>query len=172
MREGIAYHVLLEPDPATDLRLFGSCVSHFISGDPGAGSDPYYRLELAERLIAEFRPGGEVPPDILIALADGFQDFVTGNWPDASIHRNFPVRGLVRDRAYQQRVDWLGELPSGECILIQDVCLGPKQYQNQAGVKLAELKAIAELLTTQRKTPVAAAFLHLPATATLIEVSL
>ncbi len=169
-REGLVYHALPEPDPATDQRVLATCVSHFISGDPGTHSDAHYRLELAGGLLREFRPGGEIAAERLTEIADGFHDFVSGNWPDAEVQRNLPLRGEVHDRAYQQRVDWLATLPSGERILIQDVCMGPKQYQSQSGVKLAEVRLLRDLLQHQLGQPVAAAFLHFPATATLIEV--
>ncbi len=168
--EGIAYHAMGEPDPATDLRVFGTCMSHFLVGDPGRDTDPAYRQELAEGLLESFRPGGEVPDNYLPAIADSLQDFIAAHWPGVRVRRNLPLRGKIANRLYQHRIDWLGELPTGGHVFIQDTCLGPKQYQNQAGIKLAEVRLLRELLEAQLGTPVAAAFVHLPAVATLIEV--
>ncbi len=168
--EGITYHPVGEPDPATDLRVLGACVSHFLVGDPGSETDPAYRQELAEGLLDSFRPGGEVPAALFPSLADSLQGFIAAHWPGVRMRKNLPLRGKIDDRLYEHRIDWLGECATGEYILIQDVCLGPKQYQNQAGIKLAEVRLLRELLATQLGAPVAAAFVHLPAVATLIEV--
>ena len=163
---------LPEPDPATDLRLLSRCASHFIAGDPGNEAEEAYRLELAEALLQDFRPGGAIPAEQLLRLSEGFQDFTTANWPRAIVSRQLPLRGTVADRHYASQLDWVGELSGSGCILIQDVCLTPKQYQAQAGAKLAELRLQAELLSRCHGKTVTTAFLHQPALGTLTEVQL
>ncbi|MBB4077832.1 ATP-dependent exoDNAse (exonuclease V) beta subunit [Lewinella aquimaris] len=170
--ETYAYFHPAEPDPATDLRLYARCISSFIAGDPGPRSGDAVREELAYGLLANFRPGGEVAPDQLIAAANSFQQFTDGNWPDANIVRNWPLRGELGGRRYRGTIDFLGEMPGGACVLIQDVCLGPKQYQAQMGARMAELRLQSELIERIHGGKVAAAFLHLPATGCLNEVVL
>ncbi|MCP9235088.1 exodeoxyribonuclease V subunit beta [Lewinella sp. JB7] len=161
-----------DPDPATDPRLYARCLSHFIAGDPGRGSQMEVREELVVGLLENFRPGGLIPSEEVMRVADAFQDFTEGSWPQADVRRNVPLRGQVRERQYSTSIDFLADLPEGACVLIQDVCLGAKQYQTQAGLKLAELRLQAELITRISGRPVAAAFLHLPACGCLNQVAL
>ncbi len=165
----IRYASLAEPDPAVDLRAYARCVGTFIAGDPTT-ADVVYRQELAEQLLAEFLPG--VPADIeaMLRQSDGFRGFTEANWPEAEVHRHLALRGRVADRKYTQQLDWLGVLPDDECVLIQNICLSPKQFQQQQGLKLAELRLQSELLQRVYGKRVVAAFLHTPATATLMEL--
>ena len=167
----IQYQALAEPDPAIDLRVYARCVSTFIAGDP-IGERESYREELAEQLLAEFQPGGVVPIPHLLQQADGFRDFTEVNWPEAEVRRHLALRGRVGDRGYVHQLDWLGLLPDDECILIQDVCSTPKQFQQQLSLRLAELRLQTELLQRLHGKRVVSAFLHTPATASLTELVL
>ena len=165
----ISYATLAEPDPGVDLRAYARCAATFIAGDP-TGGDAAYRHELLEQLLVEFLPGVPIDAAEVLQQADGFHEFTGANWPQAQVHRHLALRGHVAERQYAQQLDWLGVLPDDECILIQNVCLAPKQYQQQQGLKLAELRLQSELLRRLYGKRVVAAFLHTPATAELVEL--
>jgi hypothetical protein len=170
--QDVNYHPIPEPDPATDLKLLSRCIASFISGDPGPQADEDYRLELAEGLLADFRPGDQVHASDLLQSSDDFHDFTSANWPRATIYRHLPLRASTHSRRYDSAIDWLAEQPDGNCILMQYVHLSPKQYRAQSGLKMAELRLQAELLSQHYGKAVTTAFLHLPATGTLTEVAL
>ncbi|NJB85512.1 ATP-dependent exoDNAse (exonuclease V) beta subunit [Lewinella marina] len=155
-----------------DVRLYGRCVSIFLAGDPGCKAEPEYRHELAEQLIADFGPGAEAEPETLLQLSEAFHAFHGTRWPQATLHAQYPLRGTVGNRRYDKCIDWLFELETGGWVLFYDVCLSPKQFQQQAGLKMAELKLQAELAARQLGGPVSAAYLHFPVQSCLNEIKL
>ena len=170
--EARAYTTVADPDPATDLRTYARCVAHFISGDPGETADPEYRRELAVNLLDDFLPGGDPEPEDMLRISTAFHTMCATQWPEARFRSRVALRGTSGQRYYERPVDWLGERPDGSFILLFDVCLPPRQYQQQAGLRLAELKLQAELLEQERGAPVRAAFLHFPGQGTVSEVNL
>ncbi|WP_116124241.1 UvrD-helicase domain-containing protein [Lewinella sp. IMCC34183] len=168
----LRYVDLPEPEPATDQRVLARCIAHFLAGDPVAGGDQDYRRELATGLLDDFAPGGDPEPDTLLHASDGFHSLRDSNWPDATFRCRVAVRGTVRGHRYGGHIDWLGEQPDGSLILLQDVCLSGKQFQQQSALRIAEVKLLAEVLHQSTSAPVTAAFLHFPGTGELAEVPL
>ncbi|THH41339.1 UvrD-helicase domain-containing protein [Neolewinella litorea] len=170
--EAVHYAGTPDVDPAVDHRLFGRCVSAFMAGDSGEGLDPEYRRELAESLITDFLPGQPADAEHLLDLSVAFHDFHRTNWPGAELHCQYPLRGRVSHRRYDKCVDWLLGLGNAEYILMYDVCLPPKQYQQQAGLKMAELRLQAEVAKQVLGAQILAAYLHFPAQGCVNEVKL
>lgn len=169
--EPLTYIQLDEPDPATDLRQYARCASAFLAGDPH-GADRSYREEVAQALLYDHQPGGAIDVAQLLAQSDSYNDFTEAHWPAAKIHRHLALRGQVGQRYYDRQVDWLAVLPDDSCVLIQDVCTAPKQFQQQIGIRLAELRLQTTLLERLYGKQVTSAFLHTPATGCLTELVL
>ncbi|MGB3800322.1 MAG: UvrD-helicase domain-containing protein [Lewinella sp.] len=164
------YHNPPEFDPATDVRTLARCLSVFITGDPGPDEDAAYRSELAEDLLADWLPGGEIDVRLFLDLSSDFRAALVRHWPESQISRLVPLRGQTAGRGYHKPVDWLVKT-SGETVLIMDVCQSAKQLPTQIGARMAELRLQVELLD-QNGTPISRAYLHMPALGQLMEVHL
>ena len=164
------YFVPPEFEPATDSRTLSSCLSIFLGGDPRETGGRDYRMELAEGLLTEWVPGGEVDPNVLLQASDAFQEFVAASWPGASVRRHFPVSGTCGGRVYRGKLNWLFFTDETTCVLIMDVCQPAKQFTARLGVSLAELRLQCQILEQSSGYRVASAYLHAPLLGQLIEV--
>ncbi len=167
----VTYASLNEPEPATDLRAYARCIAHLQSGDPGEEADEAYRRELASRLLEDFHPGGDPDPAELLLASSAFRSLLDANWPEAVFTTRFPVRGVSDNRRYTGQADWLGRFPDGSAILIHDVFMPPKQFQQQSQLKLGEIALQATLLEASLGHPVIGCYLHFPAEGKITEVT-
>ena len=164
------YFDVPEPEPATDARLLSRCLSVFLAGDPGDGSDLGFRHELASDLLYDWQPGGEVGSELFTDLSSAYQNFLAENWPDARHRLHLRVRGRVDSREGEGEISRLLHLPDGSRILLLDVSGGSKQLASVIGQRAAEARWLTDLLRQQDPGPVSAIFLHLPLLGQLIEI--
>ena len=167
-----SYATVPEPEPATDPRLLGRCLSAFLAGDPGGAADPHHRRDLAAGLLADWQPGGDVATELFTDVSNGFHDFLSENWPDASHRQHVHLRGTVDHREGEGVISRLMTLADGSSVLLLDVAGGTKQLTSALGLRAAELRWLADLYRRQQPTPVAAAFLNVPLLGQIIEVTL
>ena len=169
-RAPLTYHPVSEALHATDARALAKCCSVFLAGDPGQAAGLPYRLEVAERLLTDWVPSADIAAELLVSLSDDFAGHLAANWPDATVRRQVALRGTCADRNYRGKLDYLVKLPSGECVVLFDVCQSAKQYTAQAAARMAEARLQAELAETQLGVSVRELYLHLPLLGQLIPI--
>ena len=157
------------PDPATDERLYGQAIGHFLLGLPTQLSEAV-QLERAAGLLENYLPGGEPDPNEMVKQAAGFVAWRDKNYPNAIVRRHVPLSFSAGEKQLSLTADWLLELDADQVVLISDVYVSGKQFDKQAAQHLADLALTRDAVQGLTGKVVTDAWLHLPVLGTVWEV--
>jgi len=91
-----------------DMRLIGNVIhTFFAADDPGSGDK--HRTELAERILKNWAVAEDMTPQKLLLMSDRLWKFINERWPNAKVHREYPVSLRKGDILTQGWIDILIE---------------------------------------------------------------
>ncbi|MBC6994682.1 UvrD-helicase domain-containing protein [Neolewinella lacunae] len=155
------------PDPQTDERLLSQAIGAFLQGDfPPLAAE--LRAERARHLLEAYLPGSQEASDPFVAQSSAFQAWLAGlgavlTGAGAQVQRRVVEQGTSHGRQLHLTADYLMATPDDALILLRDVHLPARQFDQQQGTLAAELCLLGELISRNTGKKIAAAFLHLPA---------
>ena len=149
------------PDPATDHKLYGQAIGHFLLGLPGALPEDLQH-ERATGLLTNYLPGGEPDPAEMVRQSRAFADWLNDKYPGANIRRRVPLRLRKEEKQVTVTVDWLVESDADRVVLISDVYVSGQQFDKQSAQYVADLALTRDAVEVLTGKVVAESYLHLP----------
>ena len=137
------------------------------------GTPPIERLEIARDLIERWGLAGEIRPEDLVATADRLRAWIEATWPDARWHREWPLLhrldsgALVRGSA-----DLVLELDKTFVLIDHKTFPGNAEQARKAAAGFGgQLTTYAEAIEAATGKKLEGAFIHLPVSGMVVEVS-
>lgn len=128
----------------------GHAVHAYLAAMPSLGRvDAATRAKVAERTIAAYSVGGLVPPTILVAAGERFQQWVNSMFSQATWHTEVPISGSrTLGGKWVGSADLLLQLARGEIVLVDHKSAPIRQQQcaAKAAEYSGQLSAYSEVL--------------------------
>jgi ATP-dependent helicase/nuclease subunit A len=143
-------------------RYVGNAVHAFLGCDLRHTS-PTQEEEIAEDLLDGHGAGGSIQPSDLVALADRFKGFVENRWPNAQLHREWPISMRFEGHELHGTADLVVETGKGYVIIDHKTFPGgEKELADKAKTFAAQLVAYKEALLAATGRPVIGTLIHFP----------
>lgn len=159
--EQVAYFSPAPPDPATDERIYGQAIGHFLLGLP-AQLSPDLQLERATGLLENYLPGGDPDPQEIVKQNAAFSGWLKQQYPNATVSRHVPLNYQVGEKHLRLTLDWLIEMDADQVVIITDVYQSGKQFDKQAAQHVADLALTQDAVQRLTGKVVTEGWLHLP----------
>jgi hypothetical protein len=143
-----------------DWAALGSAVHAFFAGDrPGLEG----RLGMAEDLLARWGVQGSMRADALLAASDALHAWASRRWPQATWHREWPVRALEPNGTELTGYADLVLMGKDSFVLVDHKCLSGTREAAQAGCAqyAGQLGAYADVIARATGKRSAGCFIHL-----------
>lgn len=150
----------------------GNAVHNFLAADR-PGHDPDHRIKIADRLLAGHDVEGAISSEDLLRISDRLHNWISQTWPDAEIHREYPIRHRIENGTLiEGTADLVLETPDG-LVLIDHKTYpgGHQQCLEKTREFTGQLNAYAQALHLATGTPVIETHIHYPTSGYLASIN-
>lgn len=139
----------------------GNAIHGFLAADRPTHK-PDHRMAVANRLLAGYEVENAISPEDLITISDRLYNWISETWPDAKLHREFPIRHrLENGTLIEGTADLVVEIADGLVIIDHKTFPGTEEQCRDKALEFAgQMEAYAQALELATESTVLEKRIH------------